>query len=221
MSAPRARVVGHGYSSRDGTREVESAVPNFEDRKRGEGNDGAEEKCFLRAGATGDEGRPDRGLARRMMRNRRRLSGADAQADREAPPARRRELKVLAVERVRQVLDREGEGQPIARRASSSTPQPSRCTVNPSSDSRSCAMRNGELSSVGVTRVTSVCVRTPYSTHQRPRGSVNRAAASTLTGVMLSAGVAVERAAVQRIDAARDRAAREGAGRAQRQHARA
>ena len=37
-------------------------------------------------------------------------------------------------------------------------------------------------------RVTSVCVRTPYSTHQRPAGSVNLAEASTLTGVMLSAG---------------------------------
>jgi hypothetical protein len=31
-------------------------------------------------------------------------------------------------------------------------------------------------------RVTSVCARTPYSTHQRARGSVNRAAARTLTG---------------------------------------
>ena len=91
--------------------------------------------------------------------------GADA--NREAPPARRRELEVLAVVGVGQVLDREGQAEPIPA-PREPTPQPSRCTVKPSSESRSCAMRNGEVSSVGVTRVTSVCVRTPYSAHQRP-----------------------------------------------------
>ena len=35
-------------------------------------------------------------------------------------------------------------------------------------------MMNGDSSSVRATRVTSPCVRTPYSAHQRPLGSVNR-----------------------------------------------
>ena len=71
---------------------------------------------------------------------------AGAQADREGPPARRRELEVLAVVRVRQVLDREGQRQPIAAARQVRRPSRARCTVKPSSDSRSCAIaeRRGE-----------------------------------------------------------------------------
>ena len=94
-----------------------------------------------------------------------------------------------------------------------------RCTAKPSSDSRSCAIRNGESSSVSATRVTSLCARTPYSTHQRPRGSVKRALAITFDGVMLSAGVPSSDAPSSGFDALGDRAAREARRRRQRQHA--
>ena len=42
------------------------------------------------------------------------LKRSRAHADRERSPAGRRELEVLAVVRVREVLDREGEAEPIA-----------------------------------------------------------------------------------------------------------
>ena len=61
--------------------------------------------------------------------------------------------------------------------------------MNPARPSRSCGIRYGEPTSVSATRVTSACVRTPYSTHHRSRASLNRTPSMALSGEMLSWGV--------------------------------
>ena len=68
-------------------------------------------------------------------------------------------------------------------------PSPTRCTLKPASDCRSCAIRNGESSNVSATRVTSAWVRRPYSAHHRPLDLVKRALTTSFAGVMLSNGV--------------------------------
>ena len=117
------------------------------------------------------------------------LERPDREADRERPAARGRELELLAVVLVGQVLDREGQPDAVALAAQVDAPGEA---LHREAVEREQILRDQErrVEQRRAPRAsTSVCVRTPYSTHQRPRGSVKRAAATTFNGVMLSAGV--------------------------------